>query len=309
MGTWTGRNGATAGLIMALATTTVCAGQLLADAPLVEPAAWSVQSDGTVRLDIVSEITGQAYVALLQIPQGPAPDGGWPSLWMLDGFATFPLVQGRALSDGSAPLGLVIGLGLPSEEPFDDRRAEAYTPPPDADSGAPRSGAAIGGADAFRRVLLDEIRPEIARHYPLDQFDSTLFGFSCGGLFTLDTLLKEPNSFGRYWASSPSVRFSEARLVRRLRSGGEIVQQPGKHAPEVTIAAGFEEEFPTTQVTEERLAHLRRRAMITNTAEVARLLDAAELVVTLSRPAGRRHMDMLHADASLILDAAFSTIR
>lgn len=304
MRTWIGATSAAAGVMMTLASAS--ADQPPVNAPLVEPAVWSAQADGAVRLDITSSLTGQSYVALIQVPQGEMPDEGWPSLWMLDGFATFPMVQGRALSDGSAPQGLVIGLGFPSEEPFDDRRSESYTPAPDADSGAPRSGTRIGRADDFRRVVLDEIRPEIARVYPLDRARSTLFGFSYGGLFTLDTLLKEPDSFGQYWASSPSVWFSEAQIVRRLASGGEALQRLERgHSPQVTITAGVEEEFPTTEMTAERLAHLARRGMITNTAEVARLLRAEGLDVVLSQLEGKNHMDMLHEGTRLILDAAF----
>lgn len=269
-------------------------------------ARWTPVDDRTARLDITSALTGRDYAVLVRIPEGPAPAEGWPTLWMLDGFATFPLVADRRLADGTAPGGLIIAVGFPSGEDFDNaRRSEAYTPVPDADPGAPRSGPVFGGAGGFRRFLLEELRPEIARRFPLASDRGTLFGFSYGGLFTLDTVLTAPGSFTRYWAASPSLWFSEAQIPRRLRAGAGPAAAPGDGLPRVTITAGLEEQFPTEPLPAERLAHLRRRAMIDNTTEVARLLGEAGFPVELRQMPGLDHMGMLRDGAERILDAAF----
>lgn len=274
--------------------------------PMVE---WSEASfENTLQLDIRSAVTGLDYRVLVKASGEPAPQSGYPALWMMDGFATFPRVHEEWSGEGRMPAGVIVAVGFPSGEEFDsERRSEAYTPVPDADPGGPRSGPVFGGADGFRRFLVDELRPVIESRFPLDSARHTLLGFSYGGLFTLDTVLKEPDSFQRYWAASPSVWFSQAQILRRLRGEAEPGVELGPHFPPITITAGQEEQFPTREMTPERLAHLQRRAMIDNTREIALGLEALGYPVDLVQMDGQDHYGMLDHAAAHILDAAFET--
>ena len=69
-----------------------------------------------------------------------------------------------------------------------------------------------GGAEAFRRHLLDEVRPFIEARYAVGR--SVLMGESLAGLFVLDTFLRTPDAFDDYVAVSPSLWWDDRRLAR-----------------------------------------------------------------------------------------------
>ncbi|MEI4471200.1 alpha/beta hydrolase [Frigidibacter sp. MR17.24] len=260
---------------------------------------WSLPAPGELRLTLAARAAGQGVVVRIRPPQGPAPAAGWPSLWLLDGDATFPLTAPGA--------GLVVAIAFPSGERFDTpRRSEAFTPPPDAETGAPRSGPVHGGAARFRQFLLQVLRPLVAARWPLDPGATVLFGFSYGGLFACDTLLAAPGSFARIWAASPSLWFSDRQLLRRLAAGGTALQTPGAARPEVTITAGCHEQHPPPSTAPERRAHLARRAMLDTTAAFARGLRAAGLPVTLVHAEGADHFAMLAPGVRGAQAAAFA---
>ncbi|MEI4485967.1 alpha/beta hydrolase-fold protein [Frigidibacter sp. MR17.14] len=246
---------------------------------------WSNPAPGLHRLDLTA--AGRAHVIFVRAPRGGAPAAGWPSLWLLDGDATLPLAP------RDAP-GIVVALAFPSGAAFDrDRRSEAYTPAPDAEIGASRSGPVHGGAAAFRRSLLGAIRAEVAARWPLDPAATTLFGFSYGGLFACDTLLTAPGSFARFCAASPSLWFSGFQILRRLRAGDEACQAAGAPRPAVMLSAGRYEQHPPAGTPPARRAHLTARAMLDSTAEAAELLLWAGLPVTLVHRPDADHHAML----------------
>lgn len=80
-----------------------------------------------------------------------------------------------------------------------------------------------GGADAYRRFLVDELKPWIAAHYRTDGH-TALMGESLAGLFTAETLLKAPTSFDDYIIVSPSLWWDAGALSKQaaddLRRGG-----------------------------------------------------------------------------------------
>ena len=55
--------------------------------------------------------------------------------------------------------------------------------------------------------------PKIYETYDVDQENSVLFGHSLGGLFSLETMLEEPDSFGHILALSPSIWFADRQLL------------------------------------------------------------------------------------------------
>ncbi|CAN5376529.1 alpha/beta hydrolase [soil metagenome] len=79
-----------------------------------------------------------------------------------------------------------------------------------------------GGADAYRRFLIEEVKPWVAAHYRTSG-RTGLVGESLAGLFTLETLLKTPGAFDDYIASSPSLWLDDQALSKaatdHLRKG------------------------------------------------------------------------------------------
>lgn len=264
---------------------------------MLETDGWSdVRLPGARCFEMASEATGETYHILVRIPAEPAPPGGYPTLWMLDGDASFPMCFAEAIhpstgrDGGRADPGVIVAVGFPGGAPFDvDARARNYTPAPDGDTGDLHSPA-FGGAAGFLRFLADELRPAIAARLPLDANRQTLFGFSYGGLFTVYAALEGHGRFQRYWAASPSLWFSGGLLLRRMRAAAPVVA-----GERLVLTVGRDEQYPARDPGEERRRHIDRRAMVDGVTEAAVLIAAAnpDLRAELIVAADHDHFDML----------------
>lgn len=105
-----------------------------------------------------------------------------------------------------------------------DRRHDLTSPSSVASDlkAAPTSG----GSAAYRRFLVDELKPWIDAHYPLHG-SYAIIGESLAGLFVLETLLEEPTAFDDYISVSPSLWWNGGRMsltaadrVRRVTPAG-----------------------------------------------------------------------------------------
>lgn len=85
-----------------------------------------------------------------------------------------------------------------------------------------------GGADAFRRFIVDELKPAIEAECGVDPKQWALAGHSLGGLFSIHTLLREPGAFQRYLAVGSSfwwkkpLLFDLAKAFARMGSLTEV---------------------------------------------------------------------------------------
>ncbi len=70
-----------------------------------------------------------------------------------------------------------------------------------------------GGAAAYRRFLVEEVKPWIAAHYRVSGRYG-LIGESLAGLFAVETCLRAPRSFDDYIAASPSLWWDRESLSR-----------------------------------------------------------------------------------------------
>ncbi|MDQ7989985.1 MAG: alpha/beta hydrolase-fold protein [Candidatus Dactylopiibacterium sp.] len=267
--------------------------------------------------EIRSHHTGQTYRILIALPWGPAPAAGYPALWALDGAMSFPLLQAwrplaptdrmppSARPRGAGPVdGLIVAIAHAQPEGFDvDARARDYTPPPDAITGDLVSRG-HGGAPAFLRFLTEELRPRVAREFPLDAQRQTLFGFSYGGLFALHVLRTAPLSFQRYWIASPSVWFSERTLLRDLAQRLEAAGL-AEAAPRIVLTVGQNEQYPPQFENDAVREKLQTRAMVDNATTAARLLEAGGAQVRLRVQPGSDHHDMLMDGARHVAGFAF----
>jgi hypothetical protein len=76
-----------------------------------------------------------------------------------------------------------------------------------------------GGAVDFRRFLVTEVLPLIDRTYRTHPY-RVLAGWSLGGLFTIDTLVRQPEAFDAYLAISPSLWWDDELTLDFLSKRG-----------------------------------------------------------------------------------------
>jgi predicted alpha/beta superfamily hydrolase len=263
----------------------------LAGAPTAPAAPPPVLSPATLafasQFDLPSKITGRTYRIFVSSPLTPAPKGGFPVLYVLDGNGAFPIANGQAvlsLIGGARPV-LVVGVGYPAAAAAMTLRNRDLTPtqpgPHDpggwADNPKPQD---YGGADAFHRFMMEELRPAIARLYPVNDSDQSLMGYSLGGLFTLNVLFKHPTAYRSFIAGSPSIWFNDREVLKGESAFSEAVRS-GLAAPRILITSDRweqSEEAPDLphagEARTKALADMAALRMVDNARELADRLKA-----------------------------------
>ncbi len=223
---------------------------------------------------------GHDYRIMISQPLRPAPPEGYPVIYMLDGNSAFGIVSDVLRSQGRRPErtgisdSLVVAIGYPTDQPYDDaRRGHDYvvlspgaTSPKHGQGGNLQADSG-GGADDFLDFILNELRPAVEQNFPVDQNRQTLMGHSFGGFFTLHTLFTRPESFQNYLALSPSVWWNQESIFEEQQHFLKE-RKPGDPPLHLFLAVGDMEESA-------------RIPMVTRTRElVARMAPAAEAGVT-----------------------------
>lgn len=233
---------------------------------------------GTQVFDI-RNARNEAYRIFVSVPDGPAPEQGFPVLYVLDGNAMFAgFAEARRVQERPAEPGtknradsgpgemIVVGIGYPTDQAYEGaRRLYDFTPPnpptlPPVQTGLAKVRA--GGRDDFLSFLLDTVRPEIARRFKVDSNRQALYGHSLAGYFALHMLYTHPDAFSSIIAASPSqwwndqaVLAEERAFIKRLESG-----QGSQRIARLLLLAGDREEFAAntwdTQALAERLKPL-----------------------------------------------------
>lgn len=140
-------------------------------------------------------------------------------LFMGDAWANFGTAVEtiRLLNDaGDLPHLLVVAVGYRVAKMEDNYplRSRDFTPSVDPTSGEPDT-ANTGGASRFLAFLRDDLKPWVRERYGVDTDDSTLFGYSLGGLFATYVLLNEPATFRRYGIGSPALDWGKGLMFDR----------------------------------------------------------------------------------------------
>ncbi len=164
-----------------------------------------------------------AYRVTIAIPKERAPKEGYPVLYVLDGnaygvlFENVVTLQSRRTEKTSVPLSVIVSIGYDQEAVFPSLRVYDFTPPsdvmnlPEHPSGKP--WPPFGGAEDFLEVLkgIKEIVRELL-DVNVDQ--QLIFGHSLGGLFLVQTLIREPQLFSRYYICSPSLWWNQEQVLQ-----------------------------------------------------------------------------------------------
>jgi len=235
---------------------------------------------------------GGDYLIYIAWPEQPPPSGGYPILYLLDGTESFAIAaeyENRLGSySGMAP-GIVVGVGYPDAS----RRTFDYTPAvPDGVDTTPAKGP-TGGGDAFLDFLAHKVIPGVEAGHPVAANRRTLAGYSLGGLFTLQALFKHPDLFRTYVASSPSIWYADAQVLKLLPGFSERLS--GTQARRrLFLSAGQYEQSPAPGMERDpswlAIADLSLRAkMIDNARDLAERLKSSPLHVEFRVVPGETH--------------------
>lgn len=151
-----------------------------------------------------SEIVGRGYHIYVMLPDGynPSSDEAYPTIYLLDGGALFPLLSAyyRYLNfGGEIPKAIIVGIAYGNDNFGEGNyRSTDYTAP-----SAER--AYWGGAEKFQQFLSDAVMPLIENTYHSRADRRVIFGQSIGGQFVLYTALTKPNLFWGHVASNPAI--------------------------------------------------------------------------------------------------------
>lgn len=211
-----------------------------------------VFQNNQAQFQIKSKNTGHDYLIQIYKPPVAPPQHGYPVLYILDGNATFPSAANiaQSIGAGSAKLGLdplmIVAVGYPQQKTFDvQKRAYDYTPKPSAEFQA-QGKYKYGGADKFINFLNDELKPEIAKQFPVNSQQQSLYGHSFGGLLVLYYFFQKPDAFQRYFAASPSLWFDQGMLFQQLN---HWQSQKQSNSPMLLTTVGTHEQGgPRTQL-------------------------------------------------------------
>lgn len=222
----------------------------------------------TRQLDIPSASNGEAYRIQIFIPGSAPPPGGFPVLYVLDGnvlFGTYAsAVRTKALAREVEPA-VVVGIASGEGEHRGDRALDFTTSQRSGREKAIVTEMApdqnVGGAEAFFRVIQQEIRPRVVQVAPVDDRRATLLGWSLGGLFVTHTLLAHPDAFASFVAVSPSIWFNARAVLREIPAFEARVTQDHLH-PRFYLAVGSREgDLPPSRLKTARSPEALRAEM------------------------------------------------
>jgi len=178
-----------------------------------------------------SEIINDDFEIYVSLPyKYLMSDTTYPVLYCLDANIKFSSISSVANNLGTLtkeiPEIIVVGIAYPFKDLADwvVGRQRDYTPTENKETekywGDRLSKATgrndiivqTGQADNFLNFISDELIPFIESNYRVSPNDRAIHGTSLGGLFTMYALLKHPELFQRYFASSPSIHWEDTLM-------------------------------------------------------------------------------------------------
>lgn len=181
-------------------------------APLVIGDTFTIDSKilGETRRINVYPPPGYSASGTARVPVLYMPDGGLAE----DFLHVAGLVQ---VSVGNGTMRPFLLVGIENTE----RRRDLTSPTSNEEDKkiAPR----VGGSEAFRRFLRDELMPRVRGRYRTTE-EAAIVGESLAGLFVVETFLLEPGLFDTYIAIDPSLWWNDQKLVNT--AAGRLHSRP-----------------------------------------------------------------------------------
>jgi predicted alpha/beta superfamily hydrolase len=273
----------------------------------------------TVQFDLAPRAGGDPYRIFLHTPRDAPPEGGWPTLCLLDANAVIGTAVDALRVQAAYPLGtgvhpgVIIGIGYPVEGAYDSVRRSWDMGPPPGQTYPPHAPGGpdvrTGGADHFLAFIEDELKPEIARRAPIDPRRQAIFGHSFGGLFVLHALFRRPDAFAAWIAASPAIWWEGAGIVTDAESF--LAAWRDDVTGRLLLLAGeYEQKLAPFQIgaadAEKRLASFAESRIVDNTRIMAeRLAVLPSLRTAYEYLAGETHMSVLPAAINHAVRVAF----
>lgn len=223
------------------------------------PAEAAIPNSRVIRF--TSAIDKEPYEIQVSIPWWPAPKGGYPVIYVLDGdvYFTTAAIQSDVLLARNAAVVVGVGHGALNDKAVFDRyapgqqgralfaegvlRNQDFKWPakpehrgPDSFENMP-SNADSGDLDVFLQVIEKEIKPKVEALAPIDRNNQALWGWSLGGLAVVRALFTEPEAFHSFIATSPSLWYDGGAVLDGEKHFADEVT--AKHiAPRILITNG-----------------------------------------------------------------------
>ena len=163
---------------------------------------------------LYSEILSESRTVYIQIPSGfnPSKNQKYPVVFILDGEIFLPTLNDvqSYYSGGFTPEMVLVGIANDKNRVRDLTTSIITTK-----YGMPFTEK-NGEADNFRKFIEKELIPFIESKYPVTNY-RTLIGHSYGGLFTISTLLYQPDLFANYLAIDPSLDWDNQKLLKEAQ--------------------------------------------------------------------------------------------
>jgi predicted alpha/beta superfamily hydrolase len=239
-------------------------------------------ASGSYLIKLHSDFNDSDYDIRIFVPRRAAPPTGYPVLYVLDGnalFGTFAdAIRNRSNAHEIEPA-VVVGISGSDSARGGDRTYD-YSIQDLSDyektiikdlGGHPR----FGGAGKFLETIRHVIMPRVESLVSVDHQRESIFGWSLGGLFVVQVMLTQPDSFSSYLVLSPSLWRSERAAIKDAEEfSGRLRDRKRRIA--LFLAAGSLEEQATHDsdaMTHAELAtELRYCRLVGNTRELADIL-------------------------------------
>jgi len=287
----------------------------------VSPKASPTLIADTIMHDIVPVGGGDPWRVFIHVPSGPAPEAGWPVLYMTDGNAVIATAADAMRAQAFYPLGtnvgwgVIVAIGYPVESAYDPLRRSWDLGPPPGKTYPPfhegTSEVRTGGAGDFLAFIEDELKPWVAGRTRIDGKRQALYGHSFGGLFALYALFTRPLSFRTFIAASPAI-YWEDRAIDRFLETFEAAVPDGLTANVILSAGEYETgKLAPFQIGADDEQKRLEQKKLTRTDEFARAmaerLDALPGIrASFELHAGENHMSILPVTVNRAVQAAFA---
>lgn len=173
--------------------------------------------------ELVLKEQGRSIGLHVRLPKEYDDTQTYPTVYLLDGGITFPLLAGYSqylsLAEDIPPV-IIVGLAYPGDNfQKGNQRGTDYT--------APSSEREhYGGGPAFLNAFKTQIFPLIEGEYRSDPDKRIIFGQSLGGQLTLLAAQTTPNMFYGHIASNPALHRNLDFFLDAKPTGDTQVPQP-----------------------------------------------------------------------------------
>jgi uncharacterized protein len=247
---------------------------------------------------------GAPYRIIVAEPGGPAPAGGYPVIYVVDGNAYTSLVSeiirinmGVGVQSRVEPA-VVVGIGYPTDQAFDlTRRTLDFTSPVSpGHSGIDVGHDPTGGAIAMMNFIDTAVKPVIEARFKIDRTRQTLLGHSLGGLFTLLALFNRPQSFQTYVALSPSIWWNNGGPLQEAQRFAGKADRPQKLRVFISVGdfeqymtpayvdrtrdvrrGSYDTEAKANAEADKEIREMKAKTMVENARQMAALLAGAHI--------------------------------